>query len=231
MTVQTTYSCPHCNHPVDVDPRQENETLVCPNEACRKPFKVEIPTAQPAPQLLLPESANQEASAPSPPAAPLAHPASEVKEEPVQVVHLSMFRRYPFRCTVYILATIAALAGFLVLLIAGWRILALACLGAAGFVAFRFGSWWLRMKHTTLTITNLRSILESGVFTRQSAVLPLSEVEDVKVNQTFVQRLLHVGDLVLTDRKTAAPRMVVMAVPTPQGVAEVIRQEQLAHHA
>jgi membrane protein YdbS with pleckstrin-like domain len=256
MTVQTmTYRCPHCNQPVDVEMGPANETLVCPNPQCQKPFKVEVPTAQPEPQpatpLLIPGASNGEhhpasplvipgasngehhpapLAPPEPVAAPVAHPASEVKEETLQVIHLSMFRRYPFRCMAYFLLFIVSLVGTIFFAGKEWWFPALVCLAAGVVVVYRFIAWRMRMTHTLLTITNTRVILESGVFARHATEFPLADLEDIQINQTFVQRMFRVGDVVLLNKKGAAHRVLIMAVPSPIEVADTMHRGQRTTH-
>src|SRR5262245_21551509 len=93
-----TYRCPHCQQPVDVELKPENELLVCPNPNCQKPFKIDVPKAEPVPELLLPPGANGHAAKEVAAPAPVAKPPGEVPEETLRVIHLAMFRRYPFRC-------------------------------------------------------------------------------------------------------------------------------------
>ena len=45
-----TYRCPHCGTAMEVDPRLAEEMLTCPNEACGKPFRADVPSAEPLPE-------------------------------------------------------------------------------------------------------------------------------------------------------------------------------------
>lgn len=230
MTAQTvTYRCPHCQQAVDVDLRPENELLVCPNEGCGKPFKVEIPTAEPLEGLIVPSTSETLPEAiPVPPvaSAPTALLPDEVKDEPVQTIHLSMMRRYPFRSLGYVAFILTALIGAILLQINDHRYLALACLIVGGIVVYRFVLWSVRMKHTVLQITTRRCVVESGVFNKQSTEVPLQDIDDIQVHQTFIQRIFNVGDLTLNNKIKDSQRVVVMAVPSPRDVACLIRDKQ-----
>jgi uncharacterized membrane protein YdbT with pleckstrin-like domain len=226
MTAQTvTYRCPHCNQMVDVDVHGDHELLVCPNPNCQKPFKVDVPTAQPASELILPSDLHE--TVPTSPTPLAAVPPAEVEEKALQSVRLEMFRRYPWRCLGYDLLIVVGLLGGLYYLLAGWHFLALVLFVVAGIAAYRLGSWWLRMKHISLMITNKRCVLETGIFTRQVTEMPLDEIADIQVRQTFLQKWMNVGDLVLLSHKGEEHRMIVMAVPSPKEVAAHIRE----HHA
>lgn len=230
MLAQTmTYRCPHCQRPVDVDLLGKNDLLVCPNPGCGKPFKVEVPAAEPVSELVLPPGTAaaqkpMQAMTPTAPAAPLAQTVTEAPEQPVSVVHLDMIRRYPFRSLGYILIMLAAVIGALLFLFKGFLFIAVACLVGGGFFLFRFVGWWLRMKNTTMTITTKRFILESGVFHKITTEVNLQEVDDIQINQTFLQRLLDVGDLRLMSTSGETQNSVlIMAVPSPKAVACMIR--------
>ena len=78
MAVQTlTYQCPHCKKPVDVDLPLENETMVCPHPDCQKPFKPDVPSAQPVQGLVLPPGTNGVAEQP---ASPVEAPPGTLRE-------------------------------------------------------------------------------------------------------------------------------------------------------
>src|SRR5262249_24418072 len=136
MTGQlVTYRCPHCHQLVDVDLHSDTDVVICPNENCKKPFKLEIPTAEPAAGLIVPPGAEPAATPPTPAAsaaqavAPMAirvasatqaPPAAIPVEEPEVIlgtVHLSMFRRYPFRCLGYAALMAMSLTGVIYCLV------------------------------------------------------------------------------------------------------------------
>jgi hypothetical protein len=220
MTAQTvTYRCPHCNHPVDVDLHNERDLLICPNSLCQKPFKVDVPVAHAAAELILPPGVEEK-----PPAAPapVAAPAGAEEEKGILHTHLAMFRRYPWRCLGYSLAIIAGLVLGLYYLFFGWHILAMVFIGIAVFAGYRLGSWWLRMEHVVFTITNKRCVLESGILKKEVTEIPIEEIADIQIRQSFLQRHLNVGDITLLSHKGEAQRIIIMAVPYPQQVAAQI---------
>jgi uncharacterized membrane protein YdbT with pleckstrin-like domain len=60
-----------------------------------------------------------------------------------------------------------------------------------------FGLWcvtaWLRWTEDSLTLTDQRVILETGVLRRTSVVIPLGRVQDVVTRQGLLGRLLDYG--------------------------------------
>lgn len=54
---------------------------------------------------------------------------------------------------------------------------------------------WLKWASAALTVTDQRVILEEGIFTRSSKVIPLERVQDVATNQTLLGRVLNYGQV------------------------------------
>jgi uncharacterized membrane protein YdbT with pleckstrin-like domain len=166
------------------------------------------------------------AAAPAPPAAPAGAPtvtttpAPEVPEGEPQVIKLSMFRRYPFRCLGYLLLAAASVA----LMVYGeqkeWYWLAILGVLVLAISGGRFFVWWLRMVRTSLTLTNRRLILTTGVFARDSIEFELHRINDYHISQSLLMRLLDVGDLAIVSSER---RVVVMAVPDPQAVVAFLQ--------
>lgn len=227
MTTQTvTYRCPHCQQPVEVDVNPDNEVLVCPREGCQKPFKVDVPTAHRVSELVLPPGADHEREIAAP-AQPIAQPPSkEVPEETLRVVHLSLWRRYPLRCAVYVLLIAGTALGALLYAVSGWSFGAILCLAACGFITTRFAMWWLKTRATTFTVTNKRCVLQRGVFTKETIDVPLAEIQDIQINQNWGQGVLDVGDLILVSRKETLQRIAIMALRSPKEVGELLREQQ-----
>lgn len=63
-------------------------------------------------------------------------------------------------------------------------------LAAAGLLMI----WaWVRWSSTSLTVTDHRVLLESGILNRESKVIPLDRVQDVSTRQSLAGRLLGYG--------------------------------------
>src|SRR5262249_12199282 len=119
-----TWLCPHCRTPVVVDAHVKDAMLTCPS--CGKAFRVEDhqPAQTNAPHLALPpavesppseKSAAQASVSDQPAATPTPAPVlaagtqaavaaatraislAVTPEAPGELIHLAMFRRYPFR--------------------------------------------------------------------------------------------------------------------------------------
>ncbi len=243
-----TYRCPHCGALVSVEPSAVGSLLSCPSPACRKPFRAEVPVAKPVPQATPacpcpPTNATtapgyQTSAVPPPPAqtsavqAPTsptittpAPPPSPDEEVELRTVHLSTFRRYPGRCLGYWLLIMAGIAGMIWMLFLDRHWLALICAAVALYGAVRLIAWSLRMSRTALTLTSKRGILTTGLFSRQTTEFELTQLADIHVHQTALMRWLDVGDVAIVSTNPQQKQIVIMAVPHPGEVTELLQAQ------
>ena len=231
-TTSMTYRCPHCNRPVQVELRPDSDMVVCPIEDCHKPFRIDVPRAEPLPDAAtrpagapVAEVAGAVAGATTPAVAtPVVAPtAADAPETTLQTVRLSMFRRYPFRVLGYVLLIVAALVGVILSIVHDNLFVLVLSAAAGAFVLYRLLAWWVRMQNSRLMLTSKRVIIETGVFTTQTTEMPVTDVDDIQIHQTWLQRVLDVGDLTLLSKKGETQRFIIMAVPSPRAVAERLR--------
>jgi hypothetical protein len=134
-----------------------------------------------------------------------------------------MFRRYPWRCLGYLLIMAAGIVGMIWLLFYSRHWLALICAVVALVAALRLGLWSLRMSRTLLTISNKRGILNTGLFTTEKTEFELDQVADFHVHQTTLMRWLDVGDIAIVSTNPQQQQIVIMAVPHPDNVTELLQ--------
>jgi uncharacterized membrane protein YdbT with pleckstrin-like domain len=119
---------------------------------------------------------------------------------------------------------------------------------AAGFVVQQQympeGPWWMplvlcvfliwaisrhirrRTLKLTLTADKLRS--ETGMFSKSTRTIQLAKVQDVRVDQSFAQRLLGVGSIAI-ETAGEGSRLVLADIDQPQTLAdEIMRRAELA---
>lgn len=253
--VQTlTYRCPHCQKPVEADPREDGQLMVCPHPDCGRPFRVEVPTAEPIPPaeavaISTPPESNGHVAAGSTsavavtpvspetpaavvPGAPEAHvlptaPTAAVArgETELGTIRPVMFRRYPFRFIAYMGLIVGGLVVALITLIHGLLFVTLLAVAAAAFGGYRLCRWWLRNRNTSLTVTKDRCILRTGVVNAVTTEVPLAEVKDIQINQTLVNRIMKVGDIVVSTSGEGGVTVMVMGMPNPQEIARLMRNQ------
>ena len=73
----------------------------------------------------------------------------------------------------------------------------------------------------TLRLQDHHLTLENGMFSRTRRTVDMAKIQDVTVNQTFGQRLMGIGDLVLEDSGQRGG-MVIRNVDDPRQLADII---------
>jgi len=144
-------------------------------------------------------------------------------EVPLEIVRVSMWRRYPFRCLAYLLVILASIAAIAATLSQQMNVVAGIAAVVLALTLYRFVPWWLRMRNTTLTITTHHVVLETGIFHREATEFERRDVTDVRIAQGGLMRLFDVGDLVITVNARNPKQFVLMAVPDPATVAGNVR--------
>ncbi len=91
---------------------------------------------------------------------------------------------------------------------------------------FAFGAWRaLQWRRTRLVLTNHRLIYGSGVITRHTREIALTQVTDVSVLQTVLGRVLKYGDLVVQTAGEAGRPFPFFGVPDPEGLRAKMLQQ------
>ena len=87
----------------------------------------------------------------------------------------------------------------------------------AMFVAIRH----IRRRMTLITITTDRLRYEAGLFSKTTHVVELVKVQDVRIDQTFVQRVFNIGDISI-ETAGGSSRIDLTSIDNPQDAAEHI---------
>lgn len=86
------------------------------------------------------------------------------------------------------------------------------------------GARYLRWSTTLFVVTTDRLILRSGVLAKQGKEIPLERLNDIAVSQTFFERIIRSGDVMLESGGEFGAQ-VVKNVPRPFGVQNVVYAE------
>lgn len=79
----------------------------------------------------------------------------------------------------------------------------------------------IRTRFTTLEIVGDRMKYESGMLSRTTRSMPLQKIQDVTVRQTFGQRLLGLGDLII-ETAGEQSQLTIREINSPRVAAEQI---------
>jgi membrane protein YdbS with pleckstrin-like domain len=86
----------------------------------------------------------------------------------------------------------------------------------------------IRRRATCLDVQGDRLRYEAGLFSKTSRILELSKVQDVRVDQSFGQRLIGTGDLSV-ETAGGSSRIEMDSIDRPKEVAENILNLAKAH--
>lgn len=80
---------------------------------------------------------------------------------------------------------------------------------------------------TEYVVTNERVVRRSGVFSRSGVEIPLESITNVAFNQSFVERLIHSGDLMIESAGESGQSRY-SDIPDPEGLQSLIYQQREA---
>ena len=116
---------------------------------------------------------------------------------------------------------------------------------AIGGMALQSYAWWLPLagllicallliipvllaRSMRYKITNYRIDYERGLFSKDIDTLELWHVEDIKYHQSFMDRLLGIGQITVLPHDETTPFLLLRALPNPRPVFEALKQRIIA---
>ena len=91
-------------------------------------------------------------------------------------------------------------------------------------VLVRFVRRYARWATTNMVLTSERLILRSGVLAKSGREIPISRINDIAYRQSFFERLIGAGDL-LVESAGERGQEVLRMVPRPVRVQQAIHQQ------
>lgn len=214
------YPCANCERELEVDDDLAGQRVRCPH--CGN---VEVAPsraarmAAPRPARAAPVSEPALVPPPSP------APAPDLERELARV-HPVMIRARPVRGALLLLA-IAAGAGLGVaaqttpaFANARWALWVGVGLAVAALIALIV--WKITTRAITVIITNRRTTVRRGLFSRATKELRHDQVQDIQITQTFPQRMMKVGRFGLDGGGTDDVEIVVDDMPDPLRLRDLV---------
>ena len=87
--------------------------------------------------------------------------------------------------------------------------------------------WWFKSLYVTLTVTNRRTILRKGLFSKSTSEVAHDDVRNIQIDQSMVQRLLNIGDLLISSAGQDTIEIKARAIHDPERVASIVREHQV----
>jgi uncharacterized membrane protein YdbT with pleckstrin-like domain len=84
--------------------------------------------------------------------------------------------------------------------------------------------WWLKSLGTTLTVTDQRSILRTGLLSRSTTEVFHMDIRNVQLRQSLFQRLFDVGYIGISSAGQAGVELEVYGIPGPYKLKEQLHQ-------
>lgn len=82
--------------------------------------------------------------------------------------------------------------------------------------------WWLMAKATTLTVDDEKTTLRRGLLSKHTNEVFHVDVRNIKVSQSFFNRIFDVGTIFVSSAAQANEEIVVRGMPTPEKIKEII---------
>lgn len=90
------------------------------------------------------------------------------------------------------------------------------------------GVWYLRARSTELTVTNLRTRLHQGWFSRSITEVWHRDIRNVQLSQTFAQRILGTGRIGISSSGQAGIEIDVSGLRDPDEIKKLIDKYRAA---
>lgn len=87
---------------------------------------------------------------------------------------------------------------------------------------------YLIVKSVRYRITNYRIDFERGIFGKKIDTLELWHVEDIRFDQSFLDRIFGVGNLMVVSADETTPQLWMHGLPNPRPLFETLKQRVIA---
>lgn len=104
-----------------------------------------------------------------------------------------------------------------------WFVLCL-LLSLVGVGLIIFLVWWLQVLATKLTVTDQRTILRHGILSKYVNEVYHSDIRNVQIRQSFLQRVFDVGVISIASAGSDDAEIVVVGMSNPGKVKEILDQ-------
>jgi uncharacterized membrane protein YdbT with pleckstrin-like domain len=102
----------------------------------------------------------------------------------------------------------------------GFVLCVLLSLVGIGLVIFLF--WWLQVMGTRLTVTTERTILRRGILSKHINEVYHSDIRNVRISQSFLQRIFDIGTISIASAGSAEAESVVAGMRDPRKVKGIL---------
>lgn len=87
---------------------------------------------------------------------------------------------------------------------------------------------WMKTKTVRYKITNYRIDIERGLLSRKIDTLELWHVEDIRMEQSILERILGVGTVTVFSHDDTTPQLPMRGLPNPRPLFDSLKQRVIA---
>jgi uncharacterized membrane protein YdbT with pleckstrin-like domain len=87
--------------------------------------------------------------------------------------------------------------------------------------------WWFRTLGTALIVTDRRTVLRRGLFSKYTTEVMHCDVRNVQIGQTCFQRILGVGAVGISSSGQSGIEIEAVGLPRPGKIKRIIDQARL----
>ena len=95
-------------------------------------------------------------------------------------------------------------------------------LSPVGIGLICFLIWWLKCKSISLTVDADKSVLRIGLLSKNTIEIWHEDIRQVKISQSFSQRLFGVGDISISSAAGDGDEISIVGVRSPEEIKDVI---------
>lgn len=101
-------------------------------------------------------------------------------------------------------------------------ILAVVLIAALGLGLIILLLWWIKCLGITLTVTNQRTTLRTGILSKYTNEVYHTDVRNVQIGQRFFQRIFGVGTIGISSSGESGIEITVKGIPDPDKIKDII---------
>ena len=125
-----------------------------------------------------------------------------MKETALIIAHPKMFRTSPLKFILLILLCIVIIG--------------------IPFILF----WYIRCRTETLTVTTIHATLTSGVLSKSYNEVRISDIRNIQITQTFLQRTFNVGDIGISTAAQSGIEIIARGYAQPYAIKQAIESSR-----
>jgi membrane protein YdbS with pleckstrin-like domain len=208
--------CDRCDKPFEIRDARPGTKVACP--ACGDVKIVPELSGQPAVVAVAVEGSSPASRAKTD---ALGIPPDSGPEQRALYLRPAMFRARPLTVLLLWLAFFGGIIGGIILFAAN-PVVGGVIIGAGIVAGLVLAGWYVFTFENRLEITNKRIIATRGIFSRATSEVPHEKIQNIQVNQTFVQRLMKIGTVGISSAGQSDIEIVFSNAPNPYRIREVI---------